>query len=297
MVGAMKSMTGFGRGEARAGEINCAVELSSVNRKQLDLDIRLPREWATLEPEVRRILQSAVTRGRLNVVVSVETISGGDGTTLQVNEELARRYVEELERLARALGRALPLNAESLLRAPGVFSLAEGTALPPETVWPAMEAALREALTAWNDARAREGLHLSQDLRSRLQTVRGLLAQIRDLAPQVPVLHRDALRKRLEEAGLPLPLDDERLLREIALFADRCDISEEIARLAGHLDEFLRLLDGGAPSGRAMDFLTQEMHRELNTMGAKANHAGIAHLVVAGKTEVERIREQVQNVE
>lgn len=292
----MKSMTGFGRAEAAEHGLRCAVELSSVNRKQSDIEIRLPREWSALEQDTRKLVAGAISRGRLQVQVSLDSV-GESKATLHVDSALARQYATALHKLDAELFGSRGFTADSLLRAPGVFTLAENESRPAESVWPLIESTISKALAAWDKARSREGAHLRKDIETRLKVVRDVLKGIQREAPRVPQFQRDAMRKRLLEAGLPLPLDDERLLKEIAIFADRSDISEEIARLAGHLDEFARLLKSPEPSGRAMDFLTQEMHREINTMGSKASHAGIAHLVVAGKTEVERIREQVQNVE
>jgi uncharacterized protein (TIGR00255 family) len=245
---------------------------------------------------VRKQVAGAISRGRLQVQITMDS-AGESGAALKVDHGLARQYVAALQKLDAELFGGRGLTVDSLLRAPGVFTLTEDESRRGEHVWPLIEATINKALTAWDKARAREGAHLKKDLQTRLHVVRDVLKGIQREAPRVPELQREAMRKRLADAGLPLPLDDERLIKEIALFADRSDISEEIARLTGHLDEFGRLLKSPEPSGRAMDFLTQEMHREINTMGSKASHAGIAHLVVAGKTEVERIREQVQNVE
>ncbi|MES2709211.1 MAG: YicC/YloC family endoribonuclease [Verrucomicrobiota bacterium] len=295
-VRGMKSMTGFGRGEATGQRLRCTVELSSVNRKQADVDLRLPRDGQALEASVRKLLAGALSRGRLSASISFETESAA-APSLRVDEVLAVEYAAALAGLSARLATPLPLTAEALLRAPGIFTVAATEPLSLEVIQPVALQAVAQALIAWDEARVREGEHLKQDLIIRLETLQDLSTRIAAEAPRVPILHREALRRRLEEAGVPLPLDDERLVKEIALFADKCDISEEISRLAGHLTEFHRLMGSGEPSGRPLDFLTQEMHRELNTMGAKASHAGIAHLVVAGKTEVERIREQVQNVE
>ncbi len=289
-------MTGFGRAESTEQGLRCAVELSSVNRKQSDIDLRLPREWSELEAELRKLVAGAISRGRLQVQVSLDG-AGESGASLRVDHGLARQYAEALTRLDAEYFGSRGVSADVMLRAPGVFTVTEGADHSVEHIRPLIEATLTKALAVWDKARVREGSHLKKDIETRLKVVRDVLKGIQREAPRVPQLQREAMRKRLHDAGLPLPLDDERLLKEIALFADRCDISEEISRLGGHLDEFARLLKSPEPSGRPMDFLTQEMHREINTMGSKANHAGIAHLVVAGKTEVERIREQVQNVE
>lgn len=292
----MKSMTGFGRAETSDKGLRCSVELSSVNRKQSDIDVRLPREWNVLEADARKLVTGTISRGRLQVQVTLDA-AGESGASLKVDYVLARQYAEALKKLDAELFGGRGLTADAMLRAPGVFTVAESEGRTAEQVWPLIESTVNKALAVWDKARTREGTHLKKDIETRLKIVRDVLKGIEREAPRVPRLQREAMHKRLTEAGLPLPLDDERILKEIAIFADRCDISEEIARLGGHLEEFVRLLKSPEPSGRAMDFLTQEMHREINTMGSKANHAGIAHLVVAGKTEVERIREQVQNVE
>ena len=295
-VRAMKSMTGFGRGETTGPGGRCAVELSSVNRKQADVDLRMPRDWQPLEAGVRQLLAGVLSRGRLHGVISYETATEAT-SVLRVDDSLAKEYASYLAHLGAVLGSPMVMTPEALLRAPGVFNVEVREPTTPEVLQPMIFAAVSAALIAWDEARVREGTHLRADLTGRLEGLRHLLEQISMEAPKVAPLHRAALHRRLEEAGLPIPMDDERLLKEIALFADKCDISEEISRLGGHLTEFQRLMDSDIPAGRPLDFLTQEMHRELNTMGAKANHARIQHLVVAGKTEVERLREQVQNVE
>ena len=292
----MKSMTGFGRGEGTGPGGQCAVELSSVNRKQADVELRMPREWQPLEAGVRQLLSGVLSRGRLHGVISYETGIGAT-SSLRVDHALAKEYATALAQLGAELGSPMGMTPEALLRAPGIFTVEDRKAATTESLQPMVFAAVSAALVAWDEARVREGAHLHADLSSRLAVLRSLLEQIAAEAPRVAPLHRAALHRRLEDAGLAIPLEDERLLKEIAIFADKCDISEEISRLGGHLTEFQRLMDSDTPAGRPLDFLTQEMHRELNTMGAKANHATIQHLVVAGKTEVERIREQVQNVE
>ncbi len=291
----MKSMTGFGRAEVRSETFRLGVEITSVNRKQSDIVFHLPREWAALEIEARKLVAGHVSRGRVQVQIKHERMESHHAP-LQVDRTLAAQYVAELRKLGLDLNLSGDVSALDLLRAPGVFSAGE-CETPAEDIWPLLQSGLAQALAAFDKSRAREGAHLRKDLESRLTQLRSLLNAISQQAAEVPKVQRETMRRRLSEAGLPLPLEDERLLKEIALFADRCDISEEISRLGGHLEEFAHLMESGEPQGRAMDFLTQEMNRELNTMGSKGSSTAIAHLVVAGKTEVERIREQVQNVE
>lgn len=291
----MKSMTGFGRGEVVAGGWRFAIELASVNRKQGEIVLSLPREWQAHETALRQQIGKRIARGRVVATVAIERARGPQ-ERLRVDLDLARAYVAALGQIAKAVGSKADLEATDLLRAPGVFTVEESVPQGPE-IGPALEKAARRALEAFDKARLVEGAALRKDLEAQLRELRALQKKIAARAPLVVVHHRAALRRRLEEAGLPLPLDDERLLREIALFADRSDISEELARLGSHLDQFAGLLRGNEPAGRPLDFLCQELNRELNTIASKAADAGIAHLAVAGKSAVERLREQAQNIE
>jgi uncharacterized protein (TIGR00255 family) len=289
-------MTGYGRAEFRSAEFSVAVEISSVNRKQSDIVVSLPREYSVLEIEVRKIAGENVSRGRVQVQVKVDDSNSGRHAKLAVDVDLAKQYAAALRKLGKELKLGGELTLADLLRAPGIFSTGEDANQATDR-WPAIKEAVQKALATFEKSREREGSHLKKDLEQRVRQIRAILKAIVAEAPEVTKYYRENLRRRLADAGLPLPLDDERLLKEIAVYADRCDISEETSRLSGHLDEFGRLLKSSEPQGRAMDFLTQEMNRELNTTGSKGNSTVIAHLVVAGKTEVERVREQVQNVE
>ena len=291
----MNSMTGFGRGEARQGDRLWQVECASVNRKQLEVVVNLPRDLSTLEGEVRNRVAAACSRGR--VQVSIKRQDGEVASDLpQIREAAVEHYLTRLFSLAGRLGISAEISMSELLRLPGVLGV-EAEESNPEEAWPSIREALDAALSQWQRMRATEGSHLREEIEGRLATIESLLGRIAEKAPQVPELQRAALRQRLEQAGLPLPLDDERLVKEIALFADRTDVSEELARAASHLKQFRTYLGSGEPIGRSLDFLLQEFFREFNTMGSKCNHAGIAHDVVSAKTELEKIREQVQNLE
>lgn len=291
----MKSMTGFGRGEARQGDTLWQVECGSVNRKQLEVAVNLPRDLSTLEGEVRAQVAAACSRGRVHVSVKRHEAEGVANIP-QIHEAAVEHYLARLFSLAGRLGISAEISMSELLRLPGVLG-GESEEAKPEEVWPRIQQALATALEQMLRMRAAEGAHLKAEIGARLQTIESLLARIAERAPLVPEQQRTALRQRLEQAGLPLPLDDERLLKEIALFADRSDISEELSRAASHVKQFRAYLDSGEPSGRSLDFLIQEFFREFNTMGSKCNNAAIAHCVVSAKTELEKIREQIQNVE
>lgn len=291
----MKSMTGFGRGEARDGAVSWHVECGSVNRKALEIAASVPRELVELEGAVRTKVGLLVSRGRVNVTIKADT-AGGSGAVLKVDEALAAQYLGALASIAKKHGLDDKQEVSVLARLQGVFQI-EQSEVAAESAWPMIEKALEAALKQMIAMRVAEGAHLRTDIEARLRSLAGLLDAITSLAPLVPEQQRKNLRQRLEEAGLPLLLDDERLVKEIALFADRCDISEEITRARSHLKQFHNYLASADAMGRSMDFLSQELFREFNTIGSKANNAELSHLVVTAKTEIEKVREQVQNVE
>ena len=288
-------MTGYGRGEAATNAVRFAVELHSVNRKHIDIALSLPRALQPIEAKIREKAQARVARGRLNISIAVVPI--GDGSALQVIDEgLAVLYADSMRRLQQKLGLGGELDLDTVLRAPGVL-LAPGQDIDAEGVWPVLEQALEAGLDALLKMRRTEGSALSRDLSSRLESLRDCVNKIKSRAPEIPVQYRIQLLERLKAADLEISLSDERLLREIALFADRCDISEELTRLHSHFSQMEKLLKTDGPVGRTLEFLTQEIAREFNTLGVKSNDAFISHWVVDGKAELEKIREQVQNIE
>lgn len=291
----MHSMTGYGRGEATTNAVRFTVELHSVNRKHIDVALSLPRALQPIEGRVREKAQARVARGRLNI--SITLVPAGEGAPLQViDENLAALYADSMRRLQQKLGLGGSLQLDTVLRAPGVL-LAPGQEVDAEAAWPVLERALDLALEALLVMRQTEGAALALDLKTRLQTLRDCVALVRGRAPEIPVLYRNQLLDRLKAADIEVSLTDERLLRELALFADRCDISEELTRLQSHFTQMDKLLKTEGPVGRTLEFLTQEIAREFNTLGVKSNDASISHWVVAGKAELEKIREQVQNIE
>lgn len=291
----MKSMTGFGRGEAQRKGVTWSVECSSVNRKQLEVAVNLPRELAELENAVRTEVSAVVSRGRVNIAVRKDA-AATSADTVRVDHVLAGHYFHAMHALALKLDVPAEIALTDITRLPGVVNLAQ-TEIAAEEAWPVIQEALGAALKQLAAMRATEGASLRADIEARLLHIESLLESIRTKAALVPEHQRKLLRQRLEDAGLPLPLDDERLVKEIALFADRTDISEELTRAASHVKQFRAYLDADTPAGRSLDFLLQEFFREFNTMGSKCNSAEIAHHVVTAKTELEKIREQVQNAE
>jgi uncharacterized protein (TIGR00255 family) len=293
----MKSMTGYGRGECAKDGFKVTVELSSVNRKQGEISVALPRDLEVLEARIRDAINRSISRGRLTARVSLHAADGQASARVRVNERLAKTYVREFNRLARELKLAGPVTLDMLARAPGVFETDEEMA-EAEDFWPAVEKALHTGLGMLLKMREREGAHLAKDLAVRIGMMRKTTAQVRKQAPEVQARYRRQLLQRVKAAGVEAPgAEDERLLKEIVYFADRSDISEELTRLQSHFQQFDDCLDSAEPVGRTLDFLAQEMNREVNTLGSKANDSVISRAVVTLKAELEKFREQAQNVE
>jgi len=291
----MHSMTGYGRGEAATNAVRLIVELHSVNRKHIDIALSLPRALQPIEGRIREKAQSRVARGRLNISVTV--IPTGDAASLQViDEPLAGLYAEAMRRLQQKLGLEGAISLDAVLRAPGVL-LSPGQDVDPEMIWPVLVEALDAALEALLAMRETEGAALARDFSERLNALRECVNCIHGRAPDITIQYRMLLLERLRTAEIEIPLSDERLLRELALFADRSDISEELTRLRSHFTQMENILLTAGPVGRTLEFLTQEIAREFNTLGVKSNDAQISHWVVAGKAELEKIREQIQNIE
>jgi uncharacterized protein (TIGR00255 family) len=291
----MHSMTGFGRGSAATNVWHATVEISSVNRKQAEVVVQAPRELSELDGRIRKLVLCAVSRGRVQVSINLEPAHDAP-SAIRVDALLAKAFHQAFIELERVVGHPVSPTAADYLRQPGILSVGSGD-IDSEEAWKAIEPALSDALAALTTMRETEGGHLKEDFLARLGVLVGFATRIAADAPARPVRQRELLTKRLRDAGLELDPADERVAKEIALFADRCDVSEELTRLDSHFSKFREYLDAPEPPGRALDFLCQELFREFNTIGSKANDAGIAQTIVQAKTELEKIREQVQNVE
>ena len=290
-------MTGYGRGTAAFEGRQIAVELSSVNRKQAEISLSLPRELLELEPRMRDEINAHISRGRLTVAVGLHAKAGGkEGKGGPINVAAAKAYRDRLKTLRKALKLEGEITLDQVLRGPGVLD-AEGAEIATETAWPALRRALKAALDQFVKMRKVEGEALAADLRKRVLAIQKNVKTIGVLAPKVMEHHRGTLLERAAKAGLEIEASDERLLKEIVFFADRSDISEELTRLRSHLDQFFGQLGRDEPVGRTLEFLLQEMFRETNTIGNKANFLAISQIVVGMKTELEKLREQVQNIE
>jgi uncharacterized protein (TIGR00255 family) len=292
----LKSMTGFGRGQASTGGLTIDVELSSVNRKQLDIRVGLPRELSALEARMSRLIQKKVSRGSLAGSVRVGLAGKAKRMCISVDSEAAQALVHELRRVGKELGLDASLSVQDLLKLPDLVKF-ESVPEDTERVWPTLRRAVSAALLELDNMRMREGQSLQKDIARRFRLLSRLVAGIRKRAPRVVEAYRRNLKRRIEDAGVPVDTADAPLLREIAIFADRSDISEEVVRLESHLAQVEKLMGSRKPVGRTLDFLCQEMLREINTVGSKANDTEISTAVVRFKADLESVREQVQNVE
>lgn len=292
----MRSMTGYGRGECVKDGFKFTVELNSVNRKQNDVSINLPKELVELEPRIRDAINAKLSRGRINVLVAYHRGTAKAEEQIELDVALAKAYYRAIQKLQKQINLNGSLTLDTILRAPGVLKLAESM-VDAEAMWSGLEAALQKALVQMVKMREREGKFLAADLARRLDTIATGVELIRKVAPEAVKRYREQLHARVKDAGLNVPLDDERLVKEVVIFADRCDITEELTRLASHLSQFRGQLHADEPVGRPLDFLAQEMNREINTVGSKANAAEVSQQVVKMKAELEKIREQVQNIE
>ena len=288
-------MTGFGRASASGPSCEIVAEITSVNRKQLDVAANLPRSLAQLESPLRDRVAATISRGRINISLKITPTANALADAV-VDLPAAARIVAAAKTLRDHFGLTDDLSVETLLKAPGVLKTADEM-LPPDTVAPLLASAVADALHTLNAMRETEGALLQHDLLRRLDLLVANVDSIRTLAAEVPAKQRSALLERIRQAGVELQADPDRLERELALFADRSDITEELTRLDAHIAQFRNLLKTESTPGRTLDFLCQEIARELNTTGVKCAHSGISSLIVASKAELERLREQVQNIE
>jgi uncharacterized protein (TIGR00255 family) len=291
----IKSMTGYGKGQASSETVSLTVEIRSVNHRYSDVSIKAPRGLMSLESDMKKRVTARLARGKIDVFINQEYAAGSSALPA-LNRPLAAAYVELFERMRTTFaidsGISLPLLASQK----DVIVVKENE-LAPEEVASLVTTAIEEALDALEGMRLKEGEALCLDMEGRLSEVERLLSRIEERAPQVPLEWQGRLKERLSRLQRDFEYDPQRVAQEIALFADRCDISEEIVRFHSHLQQFRSLQSAAEPVGRQMDFLVQELNREVNTMGSKSNDADMTRLVVAIKAELEKIREQVQNVE
>lgn len=295
----IKSMTGFGRGRSRGMGKIFNVELKAVNHRFNEIHLRMPRVMMVLEEKSRRFIQKFISRGRIDGFFSIENDDehyGKAHTTVKVDKALAESYYKAIKDLQDFLGLAGKLSIEEIIKFPDVIVLKEPEG-DMEKWWPFVQEALEQAVDGLAGMRQAEGKRLYLDLKDRINMISSLNDQIEKRAPLVAENYHQRLEARLQEWLKQSIIDEDRLANEVAIFADRSNITEEIVRLNSHLYQAGEFLEANEPVGRRLDFLVQEMNREINTIGSKASDIAINRLVVEVKSELEKIREQVQNIE
>ena len=292
----IKSMTGYGRARQILHKRDITVEVRSVNNRYLDCAVKMPRMYAFAEDAVKQTVQKYVSRGKVDVFVTVDA-SAADVAKVTVNRELAAQYAAALTELAEVCGpTAFKVTPEQLSRFPDVLTVTKADE-DLETVSSDLCAVLEEALGAYNAMRAVEGGKLAEDIGSRLDTILTYTAQVEERSPQTVAEYRAKLTARMQEVLQSATVDPQRILTEAAIYADKVAVDEETVRLRSHVAQLRTMLQSDEPMGRKMDFLIQEVNRESNTIGSKCADVSIAQVVVGLKAEVEKMREQVQNVE
>lgn len=294
-MGKLLSMTGYGSAKGSVEGQEITVELKSVNNRYLDCSVRLPRNFLFAEDTVKQAVSAGVSRGKVDVFVSAQA-SQDSGTVVSVNEELARGYRDAVARIAETLGLESGLNAFSLARFPDVLTV-ERRELNKDKAAAALSEITAKAVEEFNAMREREGERLRRDMLGKLETIEGLVSVVEERSPQTVREYRERLEARLRDILADRSLDEQRVITEAAIFADRTAVDEETVRLRSHIAQFRTMLEEGSPIGRKMDFLVQEFNRESNTIGSKCSDASLAKVVVDLKSEIEKIREQLQNVE
>ncbi len=290
-------MTGFGDARGQNDRLSMSVEVRAVNNRYFKLVTKTPERYQALEGEIERIVRESISRGTVNVSVRVDNVAGS--MAYRLDGSVLKGYWQQLTQLTSALGVGPPDNMASLLGLPGVVVDGDSRTGDPREDWPLIESSLREALVKLGVFRTIEGASMEQDLQLNLRIVATELEKISTRAPQIVRDFRDKLRDRVAELlrDGEASVEPADLIREVSIYAERCDISEEILRLRSHLDQFQSFVRQPQSAGRKLDFLTQEMVREVNTIGSKANNVEVAHSVVEIKAAVERMREVLQNVE
>lgn len=290
-----RSMTGYGKAAGEFDGQSLTVEISSVNHRYLDCSLRLPSAWVGLDPIVKQTVRKHITRGKLTINVSRKRALTST-RSVRFDNDVAKQYLEASKELAQLIGTYETLSLNVLAQLEGVFYQEEGdedlTAVEPVVVRVA-----EEALTRLNEMRAQEGKHLAEDARQRVDGLRALLADIEKRLPELRVLYEERLRARMAELSAETNLTEDRLALEVAMLAEKSDVTEEVVRLKTHFNHMTEMLDAQEPSGRRLDFLSQEIQREINTLGVKTRDGNVAKIVLEMKAELEKIREQIQNIE
>ena len=291
----IKSMTGYGGAKGASGKLEISIEVKSVNNRYLDCTVKLPRVYVSFEEPLKAVVQKHVSRGKVDVFILIDS-SGADEVEISVNRPLAEAYLSALRALSEEYGLSGDMSAIELTRFPDVLK-AEKREADAEKLCADISAILEEALGGYNEMRVREGEKLFNDISARLDEIERLTAMAEELSPGCVAEYRKKLETRLGELLQSTDIDEARILTEAAIFADRTAINEEIVRLQSHIGQLREMLEMSEPVGRKIDFLVQEFNREANTIGSKGNDIKMSRVIVDMKAEIEKIREQAQNIE
>ena len=291
----IKSMTGYGAAKVSADGITVSVDLKSVNNRYLETSVRLPRVYLSLEEDIKNVVKQHISRGKVDVFITIDS-SEADSVSVSINRKLAGSYVEAFREISELFSLPFDITSGMVGRIPEVFTV-EKTEADNGIVSGILFETLRAAVEDFNSMRAREGDKLLTDIRERLQTIGGIVDRIELKAEETLVAYRSRLTQKMTEVLSSSGVDETRILSEAAIFADRIAIDEETVRLRSHISQMENFFEAGSPIGKKMDFLIQEFNREANTIGSKCQNSDIAHTVVELKSEIEKIREQIQNIE
>lgn len=291
----IKSMTGYGGAKGSVEGLEISVELKSVNNRYLDTSVRLPRSFLFAEDGVKAAVQRHISRGKVDVFVSVDSSAAGD-MTVKINEPLLKGYMEAINSIANDYGLSNDMTAMSICRFPDVLSV-EKKDMDAEAITAGIVAVAEDALKDFDAMRLREGEKLRDDVLSKLETIDSLVSTVEQESPKTLADYRARLESKMAEVLGSAGIDENRILAEAAIFADRIAVDEETVRLRSHMSQLKTMISGDSPTGRKLDFLIQEFNREANTIGSKCQNLSIAHVVVDLKSEIEKIREQIQNIE
>ena len=289
----IKSMTGYGRCEDILSERKITVEIKSVNNRFSDYNIKIPRHMLFLEDKIRKCVSEHITRGKVDIYVNIESYA--DDSEVYLNEPVAKQYIEAAKKLRDTFALADDITTMSICRFGDVFRM-ERAEVNEEELWSDVHCVLSRALENFIAMRSREGERIYQDLKARVDFMSDLARQVDERSPEVVAEYKERLYQKIKETLENREIDEARVLTEVALFADKVAINEETVRLASHFEEYYQILDSDEPAGRKLDFLIQEINREVNTIGSKANDLFITKTVVTLKGEIEKMREQIQKI-
>lgn len=291
----IKSMTGYGSGKAELNSKTFTVEIKSVNSRYSDFSIKMPRIYTFLEEPIRKAASARINRGKVDIYLNVES-GGEEDCVVKVNSALAKEYLDSLRALSGELGVSSNATAETFLRIPDVFTV-DKAPVDEELIANAVLSALSEALDNFDKMRIIEGESLKKDLLEHLSFIKEATGEVEKRSPEIVSEYRERIEERMREILGSATYDQSRLLTEVAIFADKVNVNEETVRLRSHVEQFTKMLEDGGSVGRKIDFLIQEMNREINTIGSKSQDLDVARIVIDVKAEIEKLREQIQNVE